>query len=189
MAHRMCPWWLGYVLVSPVRRLVEPPRALLAAHVAPGMLVVEPGCGMGYFTLELARMVGPGGRVVAIDLQPRMLAGLRRRAGRAGLAARIDARLAAPDRLGLDDLAGSADLAVALHVVHEVPDQRRFFAELTRALRPGGRLLFVEPRGHVKPADMAAELEAAADAGLVLVEGPPARGRLAAVLRRPAVSA
>jgi len=188
MAHRVCPWWLGYWLVSPLRRLREPPRQLLAPHVAPGMMVIEPGCGMGYFTLELARMVGPGGKVVAVDLQPRMLAGLRRRARRAGLAGRIDARLAAPDRLGLDDLAGSADLAVALHVVHEVPDPRRFFAELARALRPGGRVLVVEPRWHVKPADFAAELDAAAAAGLVLVERPPARGGPAAVLGRPDAS-
>jgi SAM-dependent methyltransferase len=188
MPHRVCPWWLGYVLVSPLRRLVEPPGALLGGLVAPGMLVVEPGCGMGYFTLELARMVGPGGRIVAVDLQPRMLAGLRRRARRAGLAPRIDARLAAPGRLGLDDLAGSADLAVAIHVVHEVPEPRRLFAELARALRPEGRVLLVEPRGHVSPADVAAELDAAADAGLVLVEPPPARGRLAALLRRPAAS-
>ena len=76
--HRVCPWWLGYVLVSPLRRLLEPPGKVLGPHVQPGMTVVEPGCGMGNFTLPLARMVGPSGKVICVDLQPKMIAALRR---------------------------------------------------------------------------------------------------------------
>ena len=186
MSSRVCPWWLGYVLVSPLRRLVEPPRALVGPHVRPGMLVVEPGCGMGFFTLELARLVGPAGRVVAVDVQERMLAGLRRRARRAGLTARIDARLASPDRFGIEDLERSADLAVAIHVVHEAPDARRFFTELARALKTGGRVLFVEPRGHVGAGRFGDELAAAVSAGLVVASRPAVRSGPAALLERRA---
>jgi SAM-dependent methyltransferase len=189
MAHHVCPWWLGYVLINPLRRLREQPRRIFEGLVRDGMTVVEPGCGMGFFTLELARMVGPGGRVVALDLQPRMIAGLRRRAARAGLADVVDARLVGPDRLGIDDLAGAADVAVALHVVHEVPDQRAFLGELAAALRPGGRLLVIEPAGHVTGEEFAATLAAAAAAGLRRVDAP-ARGRgLEAVLDKAAESA
>ena len=49
------------------------------------MTVLEPGPGMGFFTLELARIVGPEGRVVAVDVQPKMVEGLQKRARRAGL--------------------------------------------------------------------------------------------------------
>jgi ubiquinone/menaquinone biosynthesis C-methylase UbiE len=185
MAQRVCPWWLGYVLVSPLRRFLEPPRALLAPHVAPGMAVVEPGCGMGFFTLELARLVGPSGKVVAVDLQPRMLAGLRRRAHRAGLEERIEMRLAEAERLGLDGLEGVADLAVALHVVHEVGEPQHFFAELARALKPGGRVLVVEPRRHVTPEEFEGELRAAAAAGFAAVERPTCRSGPCALLERP----
>jgi len=79
MPCRVCPWWLGYLLASPVRRLLQDPRKLLGPYVREGMTVLEPGPGMGFFTLEIARLVGPSGRVVAVDIQPRMLSSLRRR--------------------------------------------------------------------------------------------------------------
>ena len=97
MAHRLCPWWLGYLLAHPVRRIWQEPRVILAPFVSEGMLVLEPGCGMGFFTIELARLVGPHGKVLAVDLQPRMLAGLQRRARRAGVESRIETRLASCD--------------------------------------------------------------------------------------------
>jgi tRNA A58 N-methylase Trm61 len=93
-----CPWWFGYFLLNPLRRLGQRPTRVLRPFVRPGMLVVEPSCGMGFFTLDLVRMVGPEGRVVAIDLQEKMLAGVRRRAARAGMEGRIDIRLARFDR-------------------------------------------------------------------------------------------
>ncbi len=181
MAHHVCPWWLGYWLVSPLRRLWQNPVKTLAPFVGEGMLVLEPGCGMGFFTLDLARMVGPRGRVVAVDVQERMLAGLRRRAARAKLLDRIDARLAQPDCLDIADLTGRVDVAFALHVVHEVPGAAGFFTEIVGALKPEGRLLFVEPRGHVGPAAFAASVALAENAGLC-VAGRPAIGRDRAVL-------
>ena len=69
MGKRVCPWWLGYLLASRIRRWIsDDPRKLLAPYVREGMTVFEPGPGMGYFTVELARLVGPVGRVVAVDV-------------------------------------------------------------------------------------------------------------------------
>jgi len=169
---RVCPWWLGALLASPVRRVVQDPSALLAPHVSAGMTVLEPGPGMGFFTLELARRVGPDGRVVAVDVQPRMLAGLARRARRAGLDARVDLRLSSGDRMPIEDVAGRVAFTLAFAVVHELPDVARFFADVRRALAPGGRALLVEPRGHVDEEALAAELEAARRAGLEPSAGP-----------------
>lgn len=64
----VCPWWGGYFLLTPLRRLIENPEELFRPLVRPEMTVFEPGCGMGYFTLPLARMVGPEGTVIAVDL-------------------------------------------------------------------------------------------------------------------------
>lgn len=182
MKNHVCPWWIAYLLLSPVRRLLEPAREVLDPHVRPGMTVLEVGPGMGYFTLPLARLVGPQGRVVAVDVQPRMLAALTRRARRAGLADRIETRLVAADTLGVADRAGAFDVAFAVHVVHEVPDAARLFTELRAALVRGGRVVFIEPRGHVTSERFEHSLAEAAAAGFTIERGPAGRWRREALL-------
>jgi ubiquinone/menaquinone biosynthesis C-methylase UbiE len=146
------------------------------------MMVLEPGPGMGFFTLEAARLVGPKGRVVAVDLQPRMLQKLRRRAAKAGLAERIEVRLAPADRMGVDDLKGQVDLALAFWMVHELPDPGRFFAECHGVLKAGGRLLLAEPRRHVTAEEYLAQLQAAGQVGLRLEGRPVIRWSRSALL-------
>jgi len=165
MARRVCPSWVGYLLLNPLRRLVEDPDQVLGPLVRKGTIVLEPGCGMGFFTLPLARMVGSHGLVVAVDLQKKMLSVLRRRAEKAGLLDRIDLRLAESGTLGLKDLASKVDLVAALHVVHEVPDQAAFFSEVRETLKPEGKLLIIEPRGHVSRMQFEETVVAAEKAG------------------------
>jgi ubiquinone/menaquinone biosynthesis C-methylase UbiE len=183
MSHT-CPRWFGYLLLAPMRRIAQRPTRILRPFVRPGMVVAEPGCGMGFFTLDLARMVSPGGRVVAIDLQERMIAGLRRRAARAGLEGAIDVRLARPDRLGIDDLAGQVDLVLAFYVVHELQDPAAFFAEVARALKPDGTMLVVEPPLHVSRAAFESSLALAPRAGLVVTRRPGIGPNKTALLAR-----
>jgi ubiquinone/menaquinone biosynthesis C-methylase UbiE len=182
--HRVCPWWLGYFLASPLRRLVENPGAILAPYVREGMTVLEPGPGMGFFTLELARRVGPSGRVIAVDIQPKMISGLKRRAARARMLERIDARLSEPDSMKLDGLGGTVDFALAYAVVHELPDIGSFFAEIAQALKPGACALLAEPAGHVNAAHFEEELKVAARAGLHPASRPTIRRSHAALLKR-----
>jgi len=163
---------------------MQDPLKVVAPYVREGMTVLEPGPGMGFFTLELGRLVGPSGRVVAIDIQPRMLSSLKRRAARAGLLERVDARLAAPDTMGIKDLAGAVDFTLAFYLVHELPAVERFFGEVAKAAKPGAGLLFAEPTGHVKIMDFESELEAAIKAGFELVERPAIRRSRAAFLKR-----
>jgi SAM-dependent methyltransferase len=184
MAHRVCPWWLGYFLLNPLRRIGQDPRQILAPYVHEGMTVFEPGPGMGFFTLDLLRMVGNRGRVIAVDVQPKMLAKLKRRAAKAGLFDRLDARVASADSMGITDLQGSVDFTLAFAVVHEFPDSARFFAEAAEASKPGAELLFAEPKGHVKAADFESELRAADQAGFRVVDRPIIRRSQAAVLRK-----
>ena len=184
MSGRVCPWWLGYLLASPLRSWMEDPSRLLAPYVREGMTVLEPGPGMGFFTLELARLVGPAGRVVAPEIQVRMIAGLKRRAARAGLASRVEPRQVAPETLGVDDLAGRVDFVLAYAVVHEMPDAARFFQQAAAVLKPGASLLLAEPAGHVKSEGFETELGVAADAGLEVVERPAIRRSHAAVLKK-----
>ena len=184
MAQRVCPWWLGYFLISPIRRLSQNAHKILAPYVREGQRVLEPGPGMGFFTLELGRLVGAAGRVVAVDVQPRMLASLKRRAAKAGVLERIDARLASPDSLGVGELAGSIDFTLAFAMVHEFPDAAHFFQEVAVASKVGGTVLLAEPKGHVKEPAFDAELQAASQAGFEVVDRPAIPRSLAAVLKK-----
>lgn len=181
MPHRVCPWWIGYLLLSPLRRWGQNPRRILEPWVGSGMTVVDVGSAMGYFTLPLAELVGPTGRVVAVDLQARMLRTLERRARRAGLSDRIEMRRCTADSLGLADLAGRVDFALVFAVAHEVPDVARLMAELAAVLSPQGRALLAEPSGHVSAEEFAASIAAAEAVGLT-VESQPAVARSRAVL-------
>ena len=185
MAQHLCPWWLGYLLLNPLRRWVHNPRRILGPFVSGGMTVLEPGPGMGFFTLELARRVGPTGRVIAVDVQPKMLEGLARRATRAGLAERLQARQPKGDHLGIEDCRGQVDFALAFAMVHEVQKPELLFGDLREALKPGGKVLLAEPRGHVRAEAFAAMLELARQAGFVVESGPRIRRCHSAVLSAP----
>ena len=80
MAQLVCPWWIGMLMASPVRSWFDDPEKLLRPYIREGMTVLEPGPGMGFFTLPMAKMVGVSGRVIAVDVQQKMLNGLRHRA-------------------------------------------------------------------------------------------------------------
>jgi len=169
MNNHVCPWWLCYSFDNPLRRLFHDPERLLGPYVKSGMNVADIGCGMGYFTLGLARLAGPEGKVIAVDLQERMLAALESRARRAGLAERIVLHRCRPDSLGVD---GPADFVLAFWMAHEVPDKPRFFREIFTLLKAEGRLLLVEPKIHVARRSFERTLTVCREMGLQLLEEP-----------------
>jgi ubiquinone/menaquinone biosynthesis C-methylase UbiE len=148
------------------------------------MHVLEVGPGMGFFTLPMARLVGPRGRVTCVDVQEKMLAALMRRARRANLAERIEARACGADSLGVADLALKIDFVLAFAVVHEIGDADRFFREVQSALKPGGRVLFAEPSGHVSEPAFQESLSLAGRNGLRTIDSLKILHSRAAVLER-----
>lgn len=166
---RVCPWWLCWSFDNHLRRLIHDPKRILKPHVTSGMRVVDIGCGMGHFTLGLARLVGPKGKVVAVDLQEKMLAALEKRAREAGLAGRIILHRCRPDRLGVEE---PADFVLAFWMVHEVTDKPLFFDQVSALLKPGGRLLLVEPKLHVTRKGFAQTVALCRGAGFRLLGEP-----------------
>jgi len=181
-----CPWLMQYLFVSPLRRLLEPPEKLIGPFVRPGMTVVEPGCGFGFVSLELARLVGEEGKVVSVDLEPRAVERLEKRARKAGLTGRMELRSCEPRDLGLADYHGQVDLIAVINTLHEFEDLPGFLDQATVLLKPSGRMLVVEPKGHVKPASFQAELQCCKLAGFGVLDTPEmGKRRMAALLAPP----
>src|SRR5262245_55971579 len=101
-----------------------------------------------------------------------MIANLKRRAAKANLLERIDARVTSAETMGLGDIENTVDFALAFAIVHELPDAAKFFHEAAHACKAGALILLAEPGGHVNDKDFAAELEAATTAGLILKDRP-----------------
>lgn len=184
MTHRVCPWWLGYLLASPLRRLLQDPDEIVRPYVKEGMSVLDVGCGMGFFSLPLAKLVGQTGKVVCVDLQEKMIKGLLRKAQKAGLSDRIDARICRQDSLGVNDIAGEINFALAFALVHEAPDKERLFAEIYNAMKQTGELLVAEPRGHVSKPDFEKTVSIAQGAGFEILRDLKIQRSRAVLFRR-----
>lgn len=168
-SNRVCPVERAGGLDNRLRALFQNPRRILRPFVGEGMTVIDAGCGPGFFSVEMARLVGESGRVYACDLQEGMLRLVRSKIEGSGLASRTVLHRCLPDRIGLSV---KADFALAFYMLHELPDQGSFFAEMLSLLQPAGRLLVVEPPFHVSKASFASSIGLALDAGFRLLERP-----------------
>ena len=165
----VCPWWLIYFFDNPLRRLFHPAARILQPLVAPGYTCLDVGCGIGYFTVPLAELVGPTGRVTGVDLQAKMLEGAARRSQRRGLTGRIslcrpeDPEWTTPQKY---------DFILVFWMLHEVPDPGAFLETLRTVLKPSGCLLLVEPQLHVRKRQWEESLALAKAVGLAPRTGP-----------------
>jgi ubiquinone/menaquinone biosynthesis C-methylase UbiE len=184
MAHKVCPFWVGYLLITPLRKLYQNPDRILGPYVEAGMMVLDVGCAMGFFALPMARMVGQEGKVVCVDVQEKMLRTLRKRALKAGVTARIVTRLGSRTSLGLIEFDQRIDFALAFAVVHEVPDVFGFFGEISKAMKSGSRYLVAEPRGRVSAEDFETTLSIVKEQGLQVVDRPRVVRSRAALLEK-----
>jgi ubiquinone/menaquinone biosynthesis C-methylase UbiE len=178
MPH-VCPWWGGYFIDNPLRRLFHNPEKIVGPYVKPGMTAMDIGCGMGFCSIAMAKIVRDSGQVIAIDLQQKMLEVLRKRTEKAGVADRILLHKCQQNRLGV---IAQADFALAFMMVHEVPDQRRLLTEIQACLKPGGKLLVAEPKIHVPGKAFGRTVALAGEVGLNAVEEPRVHGCRAALL-------
>gem|GEM_PF-284771 len=167
--HHVCPRWLCFTFDNRIRRLLQDPDRIMNSFIQPGDTVVDVGPGIGFFTIPMARLVGDGGRVIAVDIQEKMLKALLERAHKAGVSNRIRTVLAGPVSL---NVTVSADFMLAFWMAHEVPDQERFFAELHAILKEGGRFLLAEPKLHVVKTQFDRSVSLAQTSGFELLDRP-----------------
>jgi ubiquinone/menaquinone biosynthesis C-methylase UbiE len=182
--HHVCPVWVGYLLTSPTRKLFQNPRKILGPYVNEGMKVLDIGCAMGFFSLPLAEMVGPNGKVICVDIQERMIKSLEKRARKAGLSGRIQTLICNEDSLGLENIKEKIDFALAIGVTHEVPDSARFFSEIHKAMKPAGRLLVAEGKSFVSETDFETTVSVAEQSGFIVTDTPRIKRSRAVLLQK-----
>jgi len=167
--RRVCPVEKAGSLDNRLRRWLQNPHTILTPYIKTGMTVLDVGCGPGFFSIELARMVGDTGRVIAADLQEGMLQKLQAKIRGTAIEPRITLHRSGEHHLGLSD---KVDFVLLFYMVHEVPEKGAFFKEIGGLLNPGGQVLLVEPPCHVSGAAFEKTLEYARNAGFTDVEGP-----------------
>jgi ubiquinone/menaquinone biosynthesis C-methylase UbiE len=165
----ICPWWLCFTFDNVFRRYLHEPEEIVGPYVHPGDTVLDVGPGMGYFTIPIARLVGPNGLVIAADIQGQMLRALTKRANRARLAERIRPHLSTARSIGIPE---KVDFALAFWMIHEVPSKKAFIKEIRSTLKSNALFLLVEPLFHVSGRMFRDMVKSAEEAGLVLKERP-----------------
>lgn len=166
----VCPWWLAYTWDNRFRNLFQNPEKILGQYVHRGMTVLDVGCGMGFFSIGMARLVGEEGRVIAVDLQEKMIDIVRKRSELAEISERIDARITSGNNLCVEE---KVDFALTFWMVHEVHDKEKFIEEIYGTLKSPGTYLIVEPKIHTSRKQYDSILEMCNRAGFREIENPP----------------
>jgi ubiquinone/menaquinone biosynthesis C-methylase UbiE len=164
----VCPVILSAILDMGIRRRGQNPERILKPYIREGMTALDLGCGTGFFTIDMAKLVGPTGKVVAADLQDGMLDILRKKIDRAGLK-NIFPYKTPQDKLGLTE---KFDFVLIFYVLHEIPDQAALLKEIKEMLKPDGKVLIVEPKFHVSKKAFSKSIETIKSIGFNILDEP-----------------
>ena len=180
-SRRVCPVERAGSLDSRIRRWVQNPQKILGPFIKPGMTVLDIGCGPGFFSIDMAQMVGASGRVIASDLQEGMLRKLGDKIQGTELEARITLHKCEEDKIGVSD---KVDFILVFYMLHEVPDQENFLDEIGSILKPDGQALIVEPPFHVSKSAFEEVIRKACSTGFILADRPKIFLSKTAVLKK-----
>ena len=167
--ERVCPVALSGSLDNSIRRYLQNPEKILSPYIKEGMTVLDVGCGPGFFSLEMAQMVGKSGRVIAADMQEGMLQIVKEKIIGTELEKRIVLHNCGENNIGVSE---PVDFVLLFYMVHEVPNKEQFFNEIGTILKPQGQVLIVEPPFHVSKSAFEETIRIAANAGLKVIERP-----------------
>jgi ubiquinone/menaquinone biosynthesis C-methylase UbiE len=179
--HRVCPVEKAGILDFGFRKLLQNPIRILRPYIKEGMTVLDLGCGPGFFTLEMARLVGSSGKVIAADLQEGMLGKVKAKVKKSALAGRVKFHQCFHDKIGL---AEKCDFILVFYMFHEVPDRVSFLREITALLNPAGEVLLAEPQWHVTRDEFLEAIAVMEQAGFAVREQPKIRFSRTVLLRR-----
>ncbi|OQD59253.1 methyltransferase [Methanobrevibacter arboriphilus JCM 13429 = DSM 1125] len=154
---------------SKIRKLFQNPNKILSPYINKGMNVLDLGCGPGFFTLEMANLVGESGKVVAADLQEEMLIKVENKTKNNHLKEIIKLHKTQKDSIGLSE---KFDFILIFYMLHEVPNKRKFLGELKNLLKNEGKILIIEPKGHVSKENFEKSVRLIKEKGFKTSKGP-----------------
>lgn len=176
----VCPAAISWSLDNGIRKWLQNPGKMLGPYIREGMTVLDVGCGPGFFSVEMALMVGDYGRVIAADLQDAMLRKLREKIRGTEIEKRITLHKCEKYSLGISV---QVDFVLAFYMVHEITDQESFFREIKSVLKPGARVFIIEPPFHTSAKEFEESLQRAKRSGLEIIDRPKMFLNKAAVLK------
>jgi ubiquinone/menaquinone biosynthesis C-methylase UbiE len=179
---RVCPVERANSLDNKIRKWFQNPGKILAPYIKEGMKVLDVGCGPGFFSIEIAKMVGTDGKVFSADLQEGMLEKVKAKTKGTELENRVIPVKCDKNKINLTE---KVDFVLAFYMVHEVPDKASFFNELKTVLKENGKFLIVEPKlFHVSKDAFQSTVNHAEKAGFIAYTGPNLPFSQTVVLRK-----
>lgn len=177
----VCPVEHAGSLDSKIRRWLQNPQRILAPYIKEGMKVLDIGCGPGFFSVEIAKMIGKRGKVFAVDLQEGMLQKLSSKIQGTELEERVTLIKSEEDKFILPE---KVDFILAFYMVHEVPNKDRLLEILADTLNDKGQFLIVEPKlFHVSKKEFELTLQKAGKVGFKVSSGPKLPFSFSAILK------
>jgi ubiquinone/menaquinone biosynthesis C-methylase UbiE len=168
--NRVCPAELAGSLDNKIRRWFQNPQKILVLYIKEEMKVLDIGCGPGFFSIELAKMVGNNGKVFSVDLQEGMLQKIRNKIQETELEDRIKLIKSEGDQVNIPE---KVDFILAFYMIHEVPNKNRLFEALKNVLSEKGQFLIVEPKFfHVTKKEFGLTMQIGKKAGFKVTQGP-----------------
>jgi ubiquinone/menaquinone biosynthesis C-methylase UbiE len=149
-SKRICPVEISGGLDNSFRRWIQNPTRILKPYLNPGDKVLDFGCGPGFFTIDIAQLVGDTGTVYAADLQEGMLEKVRKKVNKTHMQNRIKIHKCEESGIKLND---TVDFILAFYMIHEVVNHGEIFQEFKQLLNPQGKVLIIEPNFQVSKND------------------------------------
>jgi len=167
--NRICPVEKAGGLDNSIRKLLQNPQKILKLYIKKGMTILDLGCGPGFFSIEIAKMLFDSGKVIAADLQEGMLNKVRKKIEGTEFEKRITLHKCQEESIDINE---KVDFVLAFYMIHEVPNQEKLFKELKLILKPNGLLFITEPKFHVSRKSFDSMIDKIKDIGFEIKERP-----------------
>jgi len=176
----ICPVERAGGLDNSFRKLLQNPQKLLKEYIKQGMTVLDLGCGPGFFSIEIAKMLNNSGKVIAADLQKGMLEKVNKKIRGTELEQKIVLHKCSNSKIGITE---NVDFVLAFYMIHEVPDQDILFKELKSILNSDGKIYIIEPKFHVSKKAFKEMINRTIDIGFEVIDMPKVFFSKAVLLR------
>jgi ubiquinone/menaquinone biosynthesis C-methylase UbiE len=164
----VCSAKLSGILDTKIRKLVQDPKKILKPYIKKDMVVLDIGCGPGFFTIEISKLLNGTGKVIGADLQEEMLLKLKEKVKKLKLN-NIELHKTEKNSINLKE---KVDFILVFYMLHEVPSQKNFINELRGILKDNGKILISEPKFEVKKVNFEKSIQIIENSGFTIVAHP-----------------